>query len=124
MAVIVLPPIHDRVKPFSDGIPQPSEHAVSAPHQGSSVGENTVRCVFTIQAGQADKVCLAGDFNQWRVCEAPLERVGEDTWTISVELPPGRHQYMFVVDGRWVTDPHALGYINDGFGHKNAVVVI
>jgi len=83
-----------------------------------------VRYVFTLQAGSAREVCLAGDFNQWNVCETPLERVAEDTWTVSIELPPGRHEYMFVIDGRWVTDPHAPAHADDGFGHRNAVVVI
>jgi 1,4-alpha-glucan branching enzyme len=122
--VAVLTSISDRDKAPSDGIPQPSESVVSAPEAGSQPGENAVRYVFTLQAGDAKEVCLAGDFNQWRVCEAPLERVAEDTWSISLKLPPGRHQYMFVVDGRWVTDPNAAAHVNDGFGNQNAVVII
>jgi 1,4-alpha-glucan branching enzyme len=83
-----------------------------------------VRYVFTLQAGSAREVCLAGDFNQWKVCDTPLAKVAEDTWTISVDLPPGRHEYMFVIDGRWVTDPQAPAHVDDGFGNRNAVVVI
>jgi 1,4-alpha-glucan branching enzyme len=83
-----------------------------------------VRYVFTLQTGNAHEVCLAGDFNRWKVCDTPLEKVAEDTWTVSIELPPGRHEYMFVIDGRWVTDPNAPAHADDGFGHRNAVVVI
>jgi 1,4-alpha-glucan branching enzyme len=99
---------------------------VSDPSQetAGTRAENPVRYVFTVSAEDAKSVCLAGDFNQWRVCEAPLERVEGDTWSIAVELPPGRHEYMFVIDGRWVTDPGAMGYVKDGFGNRNAVVVV
>jgi 1,4-alpha-glucan branching enzyme len=110
----------------------PSERAMDARNQDSpppgeiagTTAENRVRYVFTVSAEDAEVVCLAGDFNQWRVCEAPLERVGGDTWSIAVELPPGRHEYMFVIDGKWVTDPRAMGFVKDGFGNTNAVVVV
>ncbi len=79
---------------------------------------------FVIRAQDASQVCLAGDFNQWRVCEAPMRRVGEDLWSLSVNLQPGRYEYMFVVDGRWVTDPNAIAHADDGFGNRNAVLLL
>ena len=41
-----------------------------------------------------------------------------------MELPKGRYEYMFVIDGAWVTDPNAIGHVDDGFGNRNAVLVI
>ena len=87
-------------------------------------GPNTVRYVFTVKADQVREICLAGDFNQWKVCDAPLLRVGEGVWSITIDLPRGRHEYMFVIDGRWVTDPNAMGYSRDGFGNRNALLVV
>src|SRR5262245_49663401 len=81
---------------------------------------NTVRYRFTVKAEQVREICLAGDFNQWKVCDAPLSRVAEGVWSITIDLPRGRHEYMFVIDGRWVTDPNAMGYSTDGFGNRNA----
>lgn len=98
---------------------------VPPPEPGNTVSEapaNTVRYEFTFKAPKAEEVCLAGNFNHWKVCETPLQRVGEDLWSVSVELPKGRHEYMFVVDGQWVPDPSAPGYVQDGFGNRNAVV--
>lgn len=125
------------IGPFSgDRAPRspdrPDVSAVGAvPEEGTSVltppSENpagTVRYTFSVRAPSASEVCLAGDFNQWKVCEAQLIRVGEDVWTIALELPRGRHEYMFVVDGRWVTDPSAALYSDDGFGNRNAVVLL
>lgn len=129
-AVILLTVIpHRRAHGPSDGFPQPSERAMStsppaASETAGTPAENSVRYVFTVSAEDAHSVCLAGDFNQWRVCEAPLERVEGDTWSIAVELPPGRHEYMFVIDGKWVTDPNAIGHVKDDFGNTNAVVVV
>jgi hypothetical protein len=126
-----------RVLGPSDGVPPPSEHAASqevpatVPGSGTGSGNlaaaptaDQVRYVFTVKAEHAEQVCLAGDFNYWKVCDARMARVGEDLWSIAVELPRGRHEYMFVIDGRWVTDPNAMGYSQDGFGNKNAVLVI
>jgi hypothetical protein len=79
---------------------------------------------FTLRAPGAREVCLAGDFNRWTVCRTPLRRVGEDLWSVSVELPPGRYQYQFVVDGRWITDPRARSTVDDGLGSRSALLVI
>ena len=85
---------------------------------------NTVRYRFTVKANRVREICLAGDFNQWKVCDAPLSRVAEGVWSITIDLPRGRHEYMFVIDGRWVTDPSAMGYSTDGFGNRNALLVV
>jgi hypothetical protein len=40
-----------------------------------------------------------------------------------VELPEGRHEYIFLVDGkRWVTDPRGASHRPDGFGQVNTVI--
>ncbi len=101
-----------------------STELANIPAEDAPVSPNTVRYEFRFEAGSADEVCLAGDFNRWKVCDARLTRVGEDVWSVSLELPPGRYEYMFVVDGRWVTDPHAMGFHDDGFGNRNAILVI
>lgn len=79
---------------------------------------------FLFRAGEAAEVCLVGSFNRWTVCETPLRPAGDDLWKVTVELPAGRHEYMFVVDDRWETDPGAPFYADDGFGHRNAVVLL
>jgi hypothetical protein len=119
----------DRVPDPGVDIPQSTERIVS-PVSGDGItviqddGGHTVQYVFTLKATDAGRVCLAGDFNEWKVCEAPMEHVGGDTWSITIELPRGRHEYMFVIDDQWVTDPNAMGYSDDGFGNRNAVLVV
>jgi hypothetical protein len=42
----------------------------------------------------------------------------------TVTLPPGMYEYMFVVDGKWITDPAADERRDDGFGRQNALLRI
>lgn len=83
----------------------------------------TVRFVLT--APDAHAVSLAGTFNQWDAHATPLVRTGASgVWTASLSLPPGQHQYVFVVDGvRWVPDPAAPA-VDDGFGRRNSVLTL
>jgi hypothetical protein len=91
----------------------------------SAEADTTVPYRFSIEAPGARRVCLVGDFNDWAVCEVPLVRdEAAGTWSVQVELPPGRHEYMFVVDEGWVTDPSAPLQVDDGFGNRNAVIFL
>ncbi|HEX6558674.1 MAG TPA: isoamylase early set domain-containing protein [Longimicrobiales bacterium] len=81
---------------------------------------------FVLADRGARSVTVAGDFNDWDVGSTPLiDADGDGVWTGLVALRPGQHKYMFVIDGkRWVTDPEAERYIDDGFGMRNAVVTV
>src|SRR5688500_5279914 len=71
---------------------------------------DTVHLVrFVFVAPDARTVSLVGDFNSWDRTAVPLTRAGDGgTWTASVVLPAGRHEYAFLVDGeRWAADPGA-----------------
>jgi hypothetical protein len=71
---------------------------------------DTVHIVrFVLMAPDANSVSLVGDFNAWTKGATALEKTGrEGVWAASVVVPPGRHEYAFVVDGnRWVADPAA-----------------
>lgn len=80
---------------------------------------------FVLEAPGARSVALAGDFTGWAP-EIELEDPdGDGVWSGRARLSPGFHKYMFLVDGRrWVTDPFAERYSEDGFGHRNAVLAI
>lgn len=72
---------------------------------------------------EAHSVSVAGDFNGWNPAQTPLERSDGGVWTATIPLPPGRYQYMFVIDGKeWIADPLAAEETTDGFGAHNAVL--
>lgn len=88
-------------------------------------GGTIIYVQFMVEAPGARSVSLAGDFTGWAP-QVSLEDPEDDgVWTGRVALQPGVHEYMFVVDGtRWITDPRAQRYAEDGFGNRNAVLVI
>jgi anti-sigma factor RsiW len=92
-----------------------------------------VEVTFTISGIKANQIAVAGDFNAvagdfngWDTSANQLEDPdGDGIWTGKMQLEPGRYEYMLVVDdAKWVTDPTAKVYADDGFGSKNAVLFI
>ncbi len=80
---------------------------------------------FLLEAPAARTVAVAGDFNGWSPGVVLADPDGDGVWTGRVALTPGVHHYMFVIDGsQWTTDPRADRYVDDGFGNRNAVLVI
>ena len=83
-----------------------------------------ITVTFELHAPDAKQVELTGSFNNWQPGAIRLE--GPDVtghWTATIQLPPGQHEYLFLVDGtHWVTDPQAIAHRPDGFGHENAIL--
>ncbi|MFT5684493.1 MAG: hypothetical protein ACI8RZ_005434 [Myxococcota bacterium] len=74
-------------------------------------------------AEKATTVAVAGSWNGWE--PEPMQATADGLFFTVVVLPPGRHEYMFVIDGeQWASDPTALLTHDDGFGQKNAVLQI
>ena len=76
----------------------------------------------------ARSVEVVGSFNDWRRGALALrDEANDGIWHGAVVLPAGQHEYMFVVDGeRWVADPLAGRYVDDGFGagRQNALLIV
>ena len=80
---------------------------------------------FVVDAPAAETVHLVGDFNEWQPTVELEDLDGDGVWSGRVPLQPGVHEYMFVIDGSdWITDPNAVGYQDDGFGQRNALVAV
>ena len=78
---------------------------------------------FRLEAGAASDVALAGSFSDWQPTHG-MQQAADGVWTILVPLPPGVHDYGFVVDGdRWVPDPYAP-HVDDGFGGVNSRLTV
>ncbi len=68
----------------------------------------------------ANKVILAGSFNQWN--EEKLSMIKTDSgWIANVKLSPGKYWYKFIADGNWMTDPDNRITENDNEGNTNSV---
>ena len=76
-------------------------------------------------SGAGNTVNLAGEFNNWSTSADALTKQADGSWAITKKLAPGRYMYKFVVDGsNWKEDPNAKETADDGFGGKNAVMVV
>jgi hypothetical protein len=93
----------------------------------ASTRQDTVYVIrFVLAAPAARNVVVVGDFNNWNRSTTALTPSGNDgLWSAAVALPPGRHEYAFIVDGEhWTADPQAAVTIHDDFGTASSVVTV
>jgi 1,4-alpha-glucan branching enzyme len=79
-----------------------------------------VRLQFQREGAQA--VSIAGTFNDWRPDTTPMLALGYGRWVKELMLPPGRYEYLFVVDGEWQSDPAAMEQTPNVYGGLNSVL--
>ena len=72
----------------------------------------------------AKQVCVAGSFNEWQPEKTPLTQKANGRWVGDLKVAPGRHEYLFVVDGQWLPDPNAKESVQNPFGGKNSVLIV
>ena len=89
--------------------------------------QTTFRCA----APEAVEVFLAGEFNGWSTTDTSMERTADGSWVVSRELPPGRYEYKFVVDGQWICEPGCDAPVEgqprcvpNPFGTMNSVIEV
>jgi chromosome partitioning protein len=81
--------------------------------------------IFAARFDDAKKVLIAGDFNNWSPMSTPMINRGQpgEFW-MCLPLRPGRYRYRFVVDGKWMTDPHNNYVETNQFGELNNVIEV
>lgn len=88
----------------------------------------TTTTQFRCHAPEAAAVFLAGSFNDWSTDAVALTKDERGNWEGTLELPPGRHEFKFVVDGQWCCEPncHASGEcpkcVPNDFGTMNRFI--
>ncbi|XP_076859462.1 5'-AMP-activated protein kinase subunit beta-1b [Brachyhypopomus gauderio] len=72
-------------------------------------------------SGPAKDVCVSGSFNNW-ASKIPLSK-SHSNFVAILNLPEGRHQYKFCVDGHWTLDP-AQPVVTSKSGMVNNVIQV
>ncbi len=86
--------------------------------------DGTVDVTFFYGNPRASEVLLAGDFTSWQDGALPMTK-GEKGFSITRTFKMGEEaRYKFISDGNWTTDLRAPDFVDDGFGGKNAHIVI
>jgi 1,4-alpha-glucan branching enzyme len=80
---------------------------------------------FSLLASEGSKVSVAGSFNNWDV-EKNLMKAdpGRGLFKTAIALPPGRHEYKFVVNGIWMADPDCREWVMNPSGSQNSVITV
>lgn len=68
---------------------------------------------FSCRAPDAGAVFLAGTFNDWQADAMPMAKDSQGNWNAKLELPSGRHEFKFVIDGVWCCEPGCDGANRD-----------
>ena len=75
--------------------------------------------------GIVKEVYLVGSMNDWNLKSHRMLETEKGIYSISLLLKPDEYHYKFLEDGmNWITDDKAKSFVDDGFGGKNAVLIV
>ncbi len=81
--------------------------------------------VFVTLYPRAQKVQIAGDFNNWQPAKTVMQKVGvSGVWQTKLKLPKGKYHYRLVVDGQWHQDPYNESTELNPFGDYNSLLEV
>jgi 1,4-alpha-glucan branching enzyme len=86
--------------------------------------EHARKVRFRTRAPAKSKVFVAGTFNNWSASENRLRHDGKGSYATNLVLPPGRHEYKFVIDGEWQIDTENPEWIPNGLGSLNSIIAV
>lgn len=85
---------------------------------------------LSCRAPSAQAVFVSGTFNEWNPEATAMVRGDDGEWSVVLDLPPGRHELKFVVDGQWCCEPGcddanlSCECVPNPFGTMNRVLVV
>lgn len=93
--------------------------------QATQKDVETRKVTFTYEplTGGKKEVYVAGDFNNWNETANKMQE-NNGIYETTLELPLGKYEYKFIVDGKWQTDEKAEEFVSDTFGGQNSVVFV
>lgn len=85
--------------------------------------ENGNTCFFLAGFEDVNQVILAGEFNDWDENFLKMSPV-PGGWQIRIDLPPGRYEYKFIADGKWLHDPENPNFVMNEHLTFNSVLLV
>ncbi|MFO7653151.1 MAG: AAA family ATPase [Candidatus Krumholzibacteriia bacterium] len=80
--------------------------------------------LFVADFPAARSVSITGTFCGWSPAGLELARRPDGLWERRVPVPPGAHEYLYMVDGVWLADPHNAAVVANEFGGENSVLTV
>lgn len=78
---------------------------------------------LSFDAPAAREVSVAGSFDPYWQKRHPMKKHADGRWQVMLDLPRGRYEFQFLVDGDWAVDPHQPS-VEDGFGGRNNILTV
>jgi 1,4-alpha-glucan branching enzyme len=77
-------------------------------------------------AVSANRVNLAGDFNNWDIDSIPMKKLKGGEFAVSIDLQKGReYQFKYIIDGySWLNETEADKNVPNRYQTENSVVII
>jgi 1,4-alpha-glucan branching enzyme len=82
------------------------------------------RVEFRLQTESGTNIFVAGTFNNWSPTKMKQKDKGAGFYSITLNLPVGRHEYKFVVDDVWQVDPENPETVQNAFGSLNSIITV
>ncbi len=79
---------------------------------------------FRHEAPSGVRVCVAGSFNNWDPYCDQMREDAEGSYRLVLPLPPGKHEYRFVIGDEWRTDPQNPDTVTNAYGSTNCAKTI
>jgi 1,4-alpha-glucan branching enzyme len=73
-------------------------------------------------ADGAHEVFVAGDFTEWKPVR--MRKQADGCFGTSLRVPPGIHEYKFLIGQQWITDPDNSEWAGNPYGTMNSVAVV
>lgn len=119
-----------RPRKTTDAAAEPKAKKAAAPKKETTDKKTTKKCsLATIkltltkeQAQNAQKVAVAGEFNNWDKEANPMVQT-LDGFEVELDLEKGKkYQFRYVLDGAtWINDPYRPT-VDNGMGEQNSVL--
>lgn len=77
-------------------------------------------------APESSKVCVVGDFNNWKTDATPMKKLKNGDYKVELNLDSGKaYRFKYLVDGiRWENHWNADRYVPNRYGNDDSVVVV
>ena len=79
---------------------------------------------FFCAAPEAQSVAVVGDFNDWRPHVHPMQQQTDGSWHLQIPLNHGHHHFAFLVDGKPVLDPRAMGVARNEKNERVSLIAV
>ncbi len=94
-------------------------------HAKKPIKGNKKKVRFEVSAKPGSQVHVAGTFNNWDPTANPMkDNPDSGHFKALLDLPEGKYEYKFIVNGVWISDPKCADWVPDGCGSLNSVLQV